>query len=310
MMQLHAVAHLLRHAGMIDCAARPEAGQRPAKRSRRQYAYSQRLGPDGSGGGIRLCFSMLNLPDDVTDVQQVQRQYKRLAALCHPDKCRLPQATAAFTALHAAYEEAVCLLQRSQQDGEALADTGVGQERDSSHGQPSHCSAADHYDNDDEYAWWKPWDEQPAPSRRKTSGACEPQCSYASAQPTSSKGAQCQEGRPEAAAVPHSRDADVGNAAAAGRGSSGGHDRGGIDDASSRGGFEQWREDLSNLQLEDLRAAVQRLQKAVIFPSTDEERSMGVSQRQQRLAIARSLLAEGAASDRLQKSIETAGGFT
>ena len=47
-------------------------------------------------------YSILEIPYDATD-DQIKRQYRKLALLIHPDKCRIPQSSDAFHILEEAY---------------------------------------------------------------------------------------------------------------------------------------------------------------------------------------------------------------
>jgi DnaJ family protein C protein 8 len=47
-------------------------------------------------------YSILEIPYDATD-DQIKKQYRKLALLIHPDKCRIPQSSDAFHILEEAY---------------------------------------------------------------------------------------------------------------------------------------------------------------------------------------------------------------
>lgn len=204
----------------------------------------------------------------------VRRQYRRLAALVHPDKCRLPGAAEAFQRLQAAAEALLAALQ----DGSGAprskrARTAAGAPAGSGAAAAGLSDGEDDEEADDGWTpdgagfpWWDEWDAPQAavPAQQGQQGSCDPGCDAAQQQAAAGTSA------PE----------------------------------------EQQDDELHSMPLDALRAEVRRRQDALLEPQTDAAgRRIPMHQLQQQLRRARTVLADRVAAAATEQAAARGGGF-
>lgn len=201
----------------------------------------------------------------------VQRQYKRLAGLVHPDKCAAAGAAEAFRRLRDAADALLAAVDEGPQGGGGAGCAKRARTAGGSGGQGEEEDDDGWVPDGGGFPWWSAWDS-PAAAR----GATE--------QATSSTQQQQQQGG--------SRSSTGGSASAAG-------------DAERA---EQ--ELLQALGLEELRAEVRQRQAVVLNPPLDAQgRRLPLPQLQAALRRARTALAERATAAAAQRAAAAGGGF-
>ena len=113
----------------------------------------------------------IGIPSD-TSKPDLKRQYKRLAALIHPDKCNIQGAGEAFSSLQNALNTLLERLEKEDFKGTEKKKARFdhhSQEQESEAEQPTAQEEGlrkDNYDDDeerdDEFAWWTKWDDTAA----------------------------------------------------------------------------------------------------------------------------------------------------
>lgn len=208
----------------------------------------------------------------------VRRQYRRLAALVHPDKCGVAGAAAAFQRLQAAAE--------ALQGAAAAAEGGErrrkrARTRDGSPAASGDSGSCSDSGGDDDwlphgggFPWWEEWDQPGAGAAGGAAGSA------------AGRGVQQGAGVPPAAAA---------TAAAS-------------DGAVAEAGQDQ--EQLQGLPLDALRAEVRQRQAALLAPPCDASgRRVPLPQLQARLRCARTTLADRVAAEAAAEAAVGGGGF-
>lgn len=210
----------------------------------------------------------------------VRRQYKRLAALVHPDKCRLEGAAEGFKRLRAAADSLL----------EAVSGSGPPAKRARAErsGSGAAAAAADDAElssgeeeedgwvpNGGGFPWWSQWESVQPPRGASAGAACAAQLISSANQQQQQQG-------------------DAG-----GKGTGAGQDE---EQAEER--------QLQGMALEELRAEVRRRQVAILEPALDAQgQRVPLQQLQAALRRARTVLADRVAAAAAVKAAEGGGGF-
>lgn len=221
----------------------------------------------------------------VASAADIRRQYKRLAALVHPDKCGSPGAADAFKSLRAAAD---CLLHTVQAEASGAgtgarsskrarteggnevrcwaAGSGVEEEGWEAEGWEAEEEAEEWLPDGGGFPWWEQWDSRvPSEHNRQQAAAGE-----AAGQPTAA-----------------SREAGVTGAAQ-----------------------QKAQAQLEQLGLDELRAEVRRRQAAILAPPLDKSgQRVPLHRLQADLRQARSLLSERTAAEAAAAAASSGGGF-
>lgn len=229
---------------------------------------------------------MFGLEAQHASAGDVRRQFRRLSALVHPDKCHLEGAHTAFQRLQAAAEA----LQGAVEECSDAAERAGKRARTAGGGEGSTAAATGSGGGEDEeeedgwvpdggcFPWWSEWDTpavQQAASSTPQHGQQEPQ-----------QGAQ---------QGPQQQHA--GSAAPAA-------------DPAAQTEEQQDEEQLQALGLDGLRAEVRRRQAGLLEPQVDAEgRRIPLPQLQAGLRRARTVLADRVAAAAEQRAAASGGGF-
>lgn len=206
----------------------------------------------------------------------MRRQFRRLSALVHPDKCRLEGASAAFQRLQAAAEALV----QAAEEGSGPAERPGKRTRTGSSGERTGGLSEGEGEDEAEdswvpdgggFPWWGEWD---APAAQQAGGG---------------EAGQVQQGRADA-----------------GRGEE--QQQAGADAALTA--EQQDQESLLAMDLATLRAEVRQRQAALLEPQLDAQgRRIPLQQLQATLRRARTVLADRVAAAAEQRAAAWGGGF-
>ncbi|KAL4428067.1 hypothetical protein ABPG75_002156 [Micractinium tetrahymenae] len=244
---------------------------------------------------------VLGLPagSSPTSAADIRRQFKRLAALVHPDKCAWAGAGEAFASLRAAADSLLEAAAQAEGEQAGRGSTSNKRKRTSSGGGRATAAGSDSLDGSDEedgwepdgggFPWWEEWDDS----------APQPEAAAAAAA--------------AAAAQAGERGAAAGATGAAER------HRPGLGGAAASGAEQQQAqrstdeldlEQLAAMPLDELRAEVRRRQAALLSPPLDAAgRRVPLPQLQVALRQARTLLADRVAAEAAAAAAVAGGGF-
>lgn len=234
---------------------------------------------------------MFGLEAQHASAADVRRQFRRLSALVHPDKCRLEGAHEAFQRLQAASEA----LQRAVEEGGAAERPGkrarTAGGASGSRGEGSEWEEGGEEEAEDSWVpdgggfpWWSEWDVPAQQGQQEAGGAVQR--------------AQQEQGVGQQAAV---RAADLGAEQ---------QQQAGGGDGAAQTEEQQDEERLLAMSLDALRAEVRRRQAGLLEPQLDAQgRRIPLPQLHAALRRARTVLADRVAADAEQRAAASGGGF-